>query len=442
MVTSLLYGSRDLSVAVEAVARNLATELPDPKSVLAGMILTNPRSGRSLPVDLLIVTPAGIFAGQDGQQAHDLPSPGTVADALAGFVESQQVVRTPLHLYGFWIGRVGSGHQPEETIPVLPDAAAVRRYLEAAATAGSSLPPETVNLLAGRLHSLDKGGRRKRRSPVSYMRSALRDLVEVPTRIDAALQEQIRQPFLFRHKGPILPADVHKHLEKAMFSRRHLIEGADYSKIVPNEFVVELNPDNLRRNFEPIADSVIAGWRERLLQTLNTSNERWGRREYQFGGPVALRLARAPELDAGEVRIRCRVNPEPAGAQTADRACLGLADGSRVWLLERTPVTIGRGAGNNIHLEMPAVQQARLVSGQHAYVTFEDGHYFLHDGSPSGKRSTNGTFVNGREVGQEGRRLHDGDTITLAALDPTDPGADTPGTVTLFFHDDCPLEPA
>lgn len=439
-MSSLLHGSRTVSAPVEALARKLV-EQDLTSSVLVGMALTNPRSGRTLPVDLLIVTRAGLFAGQDGQQERAIPSPGTVADALAQFVESERIVSQALHLYGFWIGRVGAGHQTEEEIPVLADAVAVRHFLEAATAAGSLLPPAATDLLAERLRALDRGQRSKRRSPVSYMRSGLRDLVEVPARIDAALQDQVRQPFIFRHKGPILPADVNKHLEKAMLARQHLIEGADYTKVVPNEYVVELNPDNLRRNFEPIANAVIEDWRERLLQILHTSNERWGRREYQFGGPVSIRLAPTPDLAAAEIRIRCRVNPEPARAKAPDTACLGLVDGSRVWLLDQDLVTIGRERGNNIHLDMPVVQQARLVSSQHAYITFRNGHYSLHDGSPDGKPSINGTFVNNRRVGQEEQRLHDGDMITLAALDAARPGTDTPGTVSFFFHSDCPLEP-
>ncbi|MFL7810038.1 MAG: FHA domain-containing protein, partial [Anaerolineae bacterium] len=63
----------------------------------------------------------------------------------------------------------------------------------------------------------------------------------------------------------------------------------------------------------------------------------------------------------------------------------------------------------------------------------EDEHVLL-DGEPGGKPSTNGTFVNGRRVGTEGKSLEDGDVILLASLDPERPRLDTPGVVALAFH--------
>jgi predicted component of type VI protein secretion system len=80
------------------------------------------------------------------------------------------------------------------------------------------------------------------------------------------------------------------------------------------------------------------------------------------------------------------------------------------------------------------VQEARLVSGSHAHILYQDGAYALFDGTPGGKRSVNGTFVNGHQVGPGGRRLEDGDIILLASLDPKRPRLDTPGVAALAFH--------
>jgi pSer/pThr/pTyr-binding forkhead associated (FHA) protein len=83
---------------------------------------------------------------------------------------------------------------------------------------------------------------------------------------------------------------------------------------------------------------------------------------------------------------------------------------------------------------MPAVQAARLVSGCHAHILYREDEHVLFDGESGGKPSTNGTFVNARRVGPEGRALEDGDVILLASLDPERPRLDTPGVVALVFH--------
>jgi hypothetical protein len=48
------------------------------------------------------------------------------------------------------------------------------------------------------------------------------------------------------------------------------------------------------------------------------------------------------------------------------------------------------------------------VSGRHAVMTYRKGRYVLVD-----CRSTNGTFVNARRIGTEGRTLEDGDLLTF-----------------------------
>lgn len=69
--------------------------------------------------------------------------------------------------------------------------------------------------------------------------------------------------------------------------------------------------------------------------------------------------------------------------------------------LEQEVVTIGRLPGNDIVLSEP------IVSGHHAKIVTINGTSFLED-----LGSTNGTFVNGKQV--EKYLLKDGDTISLA----------------------------
>jgi len=104
------------------------------------------------------------------------------------------------------------------------------------------------------------------------------------------------------------------------------------------------------------------------------------------------------------------------------------------WPLQEETVTIGRDESCAICLDMPAVQSARLVSSQHAHIAHREGNYIVFDGTPEGKPSTNGTFVNGQRVGRDGRNLDDGDTITLASPDPNLALEEGLGAVALCFH--------
>jgi len=68
--------------------------------------------------------------------------------------------------------------------------------------------------------------------------------------------------------------------------------------------------------------------------------------------------------------------------------------------LSPDPMTVGRASACNIRIADAG------VSSKHAKIWCEDGQYFLMD-----LGSTNGTFVNDRDVDRE--QLNDGDVITF-----------------------------
>jgi len=90
---------------------------------------------------------------------------------------------------------------------------------------------------------------------------------------------------------------------------------------------------------------------------------------------------------------------------TREPALLVWQDGELLkeqWILDRTPMTIGRSPDCDVRLDL------RWVSRAHARVCLEETHYILED-----MGSRNGVFVNGQRV--TGRRLlEDGDRIQLA----------------------------
>lgn len=235
------------------------------------------------------------------------------------------------------------------------------------------------------------------------------------------------------------PAEVSDVLCETMLARENQLEDAEYKKSVPNQFVVELSPALYARHYAPLEKVICQQWRERLLNHLATANSRQGRREYRFAGQVVVEIRAAPDLEPGQFRIRSRLqaeapdNPLPVLLP----ACLELLPAGKPWRLRAGIVTMGREPACDIFLDMPRVQELRLVSGQHAYLQCLPEAYRVFDGAPNGLPSVNGTFVNSWPVPPGGQLLHDGDILILAALRPQAPSLDTPGVVGLRFRALC-----
>jgi hypothetical protein len=304
-------------------------------------------------------------------------------------------------------------------------------------------------------------------------------------------------PFLGRS---LLPAEAGEGLREAMLARNNQLEDVNYTRVVPNRFIVEVSPSNFSQHYGPIAGQVIKQWSDRLLEALMTANSRQGRRAFRFGGRLRIEIRPAGNLHENEARILSRIEPDlpppqvstPPGARPrpqapltstgarqraaqqpfpprrggtvdvqrnnpssspatipgpppreradagarpghAASAYLELVPTGQRWALYPGVNTIGRSETCQIYLNILIVQERRLVSGQHAYIVMENGVCTLYDGSPNGRPSSNGTYVNLRRISPQGYRLQNGDAIVLAAVDPLFPRSDTPGTVTFYF---------
>jgi hypothetical protein len=251
---------------------------------------------------------------------------------------------------------------------------------------------------------------------------------------------KLLQPRLPWDAHSVRPAEITGGLCGVMLARESLLEDAQYAKIVPNRFVVEVGQENYTRNYQPIEKRLVQQWREKLLEHLTTTNSRMGRKEYRFGGPVQIDIRPAADLRDNQVRIHSQVNAEdrqvPAPQEELP-ACLVMFPGGRRWHLHPGMTTLGRDETCDISLDIPAVQERRLVSGLHAYILAENGQYRLFDGGPDGKPSLNGTYANYRRVPPGGVPIKEGDILILAALDPDHPLPDTPGVVAFRFRLDC-----
>jgi hypothetical protein len=326
---------------------------------------------------------------------------------------------------------------------------------------------------------------------VRLVRPGLPGMERLP---ELGLPDLSRLPWLNR---PIRPADIGGELRDAMLKRENMLEDVNYQKVVPNRFIVEISEENFARQFRPIEGQILHQWRERLLEELVTANSRQGRKEFHFGGRLQIEVRPAVDLKNNEARILsriesdaapgiaqvpqrgqpsspvvtpgARVNPPPAArphvvpplrqggppttaperprirqsgatippdASPANRtsaAFLEFVPTGQRWALYPGTNTIGRSDTCQIYLDMPVVQEKRLVSGQHAHIVMQNGVCTLYDGSPDGRPSANGTYVNLRRVPTSGYHLQNGDAIVLAAVDPLYPRSDTPGVVTFYF---------
>jgi len=252
--------------------------------------------------------------------------------------------------------------------------------------------------------------------------------------VDRRLQSIIRRPWLEWPGAPIRPAEVGDQLRRAMLDDRNMLEDAHYVKTVPNDFLVELNPAQYDAYFRPLEQQIIEQWSQRLLDEVSLTNQRQGRREFRFVGPVQIRVQPAPDIVAGRVRIGCWVKPTSnAQSGPASLAYLELLPGGRQWPLRNGITTIGRDEGCDILLDMPRFQEQPLISGQHAHIIGQGQLYRLFDGAPGGQASRNGTYVNSRPVALGGQTLKDGDLIVLAAADRNNPRPDRPGVAAFLF---------
>lgn len=253
-------------------------------------------------------------------------------------------------------------------------------------------------------------------------------------------QSRLIQPGLPWNKDPIRPAEVNNGLLAAMVDRTNTLEDARYQKIVPNQYIIELSEGNYARNYKPIEVDILRQWKDSLLERLMLANSRQGRKEYRFAGRLQLTIRAVDDLKDSQARILCQVASDDSSGNSPQRnitACLKWVDGERQWDLLSDIVTIGRDAQCSVYLDMPMVQDRRLVSGVHANLRYETGGYCIYDGEPGGKPSLNGTYLNGKAVSANGHKLQDGDIIILASIDPTDPRMDTPGVAVLRFQSAC-----
>lgn len=413
---------------VVAVCASLRETYPADIHLLTGITLRHPETGQRVLLDLVAVTGQALIIGIDsGREPAELIPPRPAGQLVIRLQQSARIDPL-LPVYVFWLGDTAPESVPDPS-PTLAGESDIRHYIQQAntqnPTTGQTTPAEIAELLRRADAGPGPSG-----PPTPPVRRALRRFGEIPGLV---IPESLRAQ-------PVLPADVSRRLQAVMLDRKNHLEDVNYGKVVPNYYLIELNKANYERHYRPIEEDVCRQWQRRLLDALNTANSRQGRKWYRFGGRVEVILRPAAHLAENEVNIIGQVKADaPAAPEIRLRsACLeAYTDGRRTHLTEGTTV-IGRSSKADLILDEAQIAERRLISGQHAFLVGEEGRFRLFDGSPEGKPSLNGTYVNGQPVPAGGLLLNDGDLIVLAALDPAYPRPDSPGVAAFSFHHDCP----
>jgi hypothetical protein len=186
------------------------------------------------------------------------------------------------------------------------------------------------------------------------------------------------------------PVEIGRRLRRvAVRDRRVNVKGV---VTVANRFAIELSPeDHERMNAQGTS----------ILRDLNDEVRSVAAREQlEFAGPVSVEFVENPTRRRGTFSIERSFDDGPA----VQPAKLILSDGRNV-ALGTAGIRIGRHPDNDIVID------ESNVSRFHAQVIPQDERWIVID-----NRSTNGTRVNDRRVGEAGQDeidLTDGDTIVV-----------------------------
>jgi hypothetical protein len=228
-------------------------------------------------------------------------------------------------------------------------------------------------------------------------------------RMEKGIERAVNGAFAKAFRSEVQPVEIASALKREVDDRATIV--ARGRTLVPNTFVVELGPADHGR---------LGEWEDALGDELrDVVSEHAGQQQYAFVGPITVVFEEADDLDTGLFRVRSSttkgraVAPQAAAAPAPSRgqAPAPARSGALHVSLDvegrshqvSSPVTvIGRGA------EADVVVDDAGVSRRHAEVHSDGNRVRVID-----LGSTNGTFVDGERVGQQGAPLADGSRITL-----------------------------
>lgn len=193
-----------------------------------------------------------------------------------------------------------------------------------------------------------------------------------------------------RSRHSIRPIELGRRLIREMDDHRSVdVKG---QRIVPNEFVILLSPDD-HAEFADIEDALVT-------ELVEACREYAREESYHFMGPVNVELQIDNQLRSGRFGIASQLKQADSGTRSGT---IVMPSGDRVALVD-TEHLIGRLADCTI------VVSDGNTSRHHARISRSGSGFAIAD-----LNSTNGTFVNGERVLAD-HRLADGDIITVGSV--------------------------
>lgn len=201
--------------------------------------------------------------------------------------------------------------------------------------------------------------------------------------------ERIVEGVFRRPRHSIRPIELGRRLIREMDDHRSVdVKG---QRIVPNDFVVLLSPDD---------HSEFADIEGALVTELVEACREYAREEgYQFMGPVRVELRIDNELRSGRFGIASQLRQADDGARPGT---IVMPSGDRIELTDETLI----GRLNDCGIVITDGNTSR----HHARINRSGSGFVIAD-----LNSTNGTFVNGDALVAD-HRLADGDIITVGSV--------------------------
>lgn len=228
-------------------------------------------------------------------------------------------------------------------------------------------------------------------------------------KLEQKFEQYIERPLQRLFGGRLEPADVAKHLSRALEDERQVFSG---KLIGPNQYLVHLSQEDLDgfKSYQGTLTQDLGDYLKDLAE----------RRGIMLLGQPDIQFLPDRDMKRGDIRIEARLVDRTTDNQQTRQftrpvdvvapqvqhdvsapAFLVMRD--RDVAITKPFITIGRNINNDVILEEDD------ISREHAAIKLRGGHYVLTDNN-----SANGTRVNGQRITET--VLRDGDEICLAAI--------------------------
>ncbi len=431
----IVYGSAkanpDVVAALEAVAEKHT-------GTVYGLVGLN----YQVPVDMVLLTAETILVAIIGERADDellYSACATIEDILG----------QNYSIHPFFFGETAI----KTEAPVLKDIVQLCNSLSSFVNKiAEKRPDRELRRMSRLLLSHDRANRTQKTSvpsDVTPRREKTQPPLDMPLLLEetspAELPNNASRPSLVTRIQQLFQSEVdarrvERELLTCAFDKKAHRELRHVSYL-PNLYRIYVNTSLFEQRFQGVTQQFSQQLARTLIEEVFGRNKRLNRERYALSGKPVIELHPSEDYTPYEVKIvyefveenQVATAPLPSSALPVEGMLIATNDGQK-WLIEKEVVVLGRSADCDIHITIPAVQKAGLVSSKHAHIRFEDGVFKLYDGY-NGKPSTNGTFANGARIGGSwGHTLSDGDEIVLASLERDRPTRHEKGCAILRFY--------